>query len=80
MNANTQNPMHIKYVTRRFVASIILAPSVAFANFILWAILIGLGAGDNGGFPGATWTLVFAWIVGFTFYPLVTRFFERIGL
>lgn len=65
----------IKYFGR-FLGSLITLPLVLLAYLFIFGMLIGLGAGDNGEAFNNLWGLGFAWIVVFTFYPIISKWLE----
>jgi len=58
----------------RFVIAVVTAPIAVVAYGLLWALLIGLGAEDNGMFYSNVPFIAGAWIVVLTAFPLVIRF------
>jgi hypothetical protein len=67
-----------KYTFRRGIASIITIPVGIAAYFVLWALLIGLGA--EGTFSQFQYNLPLIsvmWVIGWTFGPDLFRYFEQ---
>lgn len=62
----------------RFLLAVITAPIAVIAYGLLWALLIGLGAEDNGMFYSNIPLIAVAWIVVITALPWLFRFTDAI--
>ena len=71
--------MESKFVIRRLIASIVLAPVVALAYGALWLALVMLGAsGSFAMFVGSLPAVLVVWVLFATLYPALMTFAERI--
>lgn len=67
-----------KYTFRRFIASTLTFPLAIAAYFLLWVLLIGLGAeGTFASFQENLPLISVMWVVGWTFGPDFMRFLEK---
>jgi hypothetical protein len=69
------NEMSIKYVIRRAIAGIVIVPAVATAWFVIYAVLVGLGATPTSS-PAEVWGMGVMLGITLTVYLM---FFERIN-
>lgn len=68
-----------KYTIRRFIVATLLAPVIAGAHWVAWAIAIALGAtGNYATVERNAWTIAIVFIVTVTYYPQIRQMVDRV--